>query len=199
MADVISFKLTGVSPLLVHSERGVNPLDDDTREKKAITKKKKKTEEDLEELYRIEWVLGLYYDKGDGNGNKGIGPYVPGQNVEASIKEAARLEKRGKDVVRGLKVINDKIALIYDGPRDIEKLWKAKKFTDVRSVKQQQSRIMRCRPIFPQWSIVCDVSFDTSVFNRSDVEALLTVAGEYIGLCDYRPRYGRFTSEVNKN
>ena len=187
----ISLKITGRNPMLMHSERGVNVLDPDVKRKKAITGKRKKTDDDLADIARLEWEISLYWDEA-------IGPFIPGQNVEACIVEGAKLEKRGKDIARGCSVIEDRIKLEYKGPRDKEKMWAAGKFSDIRSVGQQNVRIMRCRPIFHEWAASFTIAYDKEIFDPADLIRIIEKAGKYAGLGDFRRRFGRFDVEVIK-
>lgn len=189
--QIVKFRIEGVSPLMVHSDKLCNPLNPMTKEIKALTGKRKKTDEDLAEIARIEWKAALHYD------NK-LGPYIPGQNLDATFLSAAKLQKRGPDVKRGLLTIEDRIPIEYDGPRDADKLFKKLEFVDIRSVVVQRSRCMRCRPIFNQWALEFSVGFNPEIFNREDVIKLLQTAGELIGLCEQRPRYGKFSVSVLK-
>ena len=82
--------------------------------------------------------------------------------------------------------------IIYKGSKDPEKLFDDKNFVDKRGVIVNRSRIIRTRPIFREWELVFDVQFIETVVNKSNVIDALTLAGQIIGLCDYRPKYGRF-------
>lgn len=178
--------------MLMHSERGVNILDPLVKQKKAITGKRKKTDDDHAAIARLEWEVSLYFDEE-------LGPFIPGQNIEACIVEGAKLEKRGKDIARGLNVVEDRIKLEYKGPRTIEKLWADPKFQDIRSVGQQQVRIMRCRPIFHEWAATFTLAYDKEIFDPADLIRICHKAGKYCGLGDFRRRFGRFDVEVLAN
>lgn len=185
----IDLKIVSRNALLMHSERGVNVLDPLVKQKKAITGKRKKTDEDLAAIARLEWEISLYFDDD-------LGPYIPGQNIEACIVEGAKLEKRGKDIARGLNIVEDRIKLDYKGPRELEKLWADPRFNDIRSVGQQQVRIMRCRPIFHEWSCKFTIAYDKEIFDPADLIRIIQKAGKYCGLGDFRRRFGRFDVEV---
>lgn len=58
------------------------------------------------------------------------------------------------------------------------------------------SRITRTRPIFTDWSTEVEGAFDPNVLDRKDVENFAQIAGAYIGVGDWRPRYGRFEAVV---
>lgn len=195
--ETLRVKLAGIAPLMMHSGRLADPFDPDTKALKAVTAKRKKTEEDMLDIYRLEWMGGLYYDPG-------AGPFIPGANLDTMVAEAARLQKRGKDVARGFMTLEDRLPLTYEGPRDRAAMFASGRFTDVRGVKNPGTgkRVMRCRPIFREWSLEATLSYDEKVLDEADVRAFLRDGGQYIGLGDYRPgsprggRYGRFEATV---
>ena len=69
----LKVKITGVSPLLMHSDRFANPLDKATKAHKELTAKRKKTDADHEAIAKSEWLGSLYW-------RDDIGPFIPGQN-----------------------------------------------------------------------------------------------------------------------
>lgn len=188
--QTLSFRLTGISPLLMHNDRLADPLDEFAREMKKITSKKKKTDEDHEALARLEFLGGLYYRDG---------VYMPLRCIEATIRDAAKMTKRGKDVQRAITAIGideERARFIYAGPKDAEALFN-QKFYDRRTVRVQMARNMRTRPKFNTgWQVEFDLAYDEEIFNEDTVIDVVDTAGRLVGLCDYRPRYGRFTAEV---
>lgn len=193
MAEV-TFKIVGTTGLMMHNARLANPLDPIAKEIKKITAKRKKTDDDYAELSRLEFVGGLYHDAD-------LGPYIPSQNLEASIREAARLSKRGKDAERAILVL-EHAKLEYKGPRDPKAMWEKQTFHDVRRVsgrgKGGGSSTMRTRPIFNEWSCEFTVIFKEDMINRDEIIEFVNTAGDVTGLLDNRPRYGRFTVESVK-
>jgi hypothetical protein len=186
MMETIKFHLKGTAPALMQSERLANPLDSLARDKKKLATKRKKTDADHEEIARMEFIGSLYYDPA-------IGPYWPGQNIDRMFRDAATITKRGKDVMRAFMTLDDKIPLIYEGPRTPEGMYAERdRFVDMRSVVQQRARIMRCRPIFRDWEVKFEAAFDPDVLNREDVVGFAKTAGQMVGLSTFRPRYGRF-------
>lgn len=174
----------------MHNGRLSNPLDAYAKQIKEITSKRKKTDEDHLAIMRLEWEGGLYWDKDKG-------PYWPGINLDSMIVKAAKSQKRGQDVKRGLQVVEDKVPLLYDGPRDdFDKMFEL--YRDVRGAKVGAATVQRCRPLFPEWAVEFTVAFDVEVFNRADVLSFLVYAGRYVSLSDHRPRYGKFeVEEIN--
>jgi len=182
----LSFKIRGIAPMLQHNGQTSDPLNQFAQAIKKVSGKRSKTEEDYKELAHIEWLSGLYL--------KGKKPCLPGFILEAAMVEAGRKSKRGKQVLAGL-FIEDDAPLIYDGPTDIDKLWADENFRLTASVRVKQNRVMRTRPKFDKWEAQVTISYDPRVLNDSDVREILVTAGESVGLCDWRPRFGRFIVE----
>ena len=187
----IKVKFNSTHTMLMHNNQGVNPTHPLTRQKKEYTGKRKKTDEDLEMIQNIDFELGLYHDEA-------IGPYVPAANVEACLREAAKKSRRGKSVISGVRVFPDYIPLEYDGPRDIEGLKKDMRFRDVKIGKIQKASVLITRPRFDHWSISFTLDYDESIFSDTEMEEIMITAGKYIGLNDYRPRYGTFEPVILK-
>lgn len=191
----VTLKLTGVLPLIIHSERLANPRDPISKKIKVIAAKgKKKTEEDNETLAWLEFQGSFYKEHFDG-----IGPNVPSKNVLATIRDGAKMSKLGKDVTKAMIAPEPACALTYDGPRTIQELWdtgdRPEGFVDLRSVKIGRSRVMRCRPIFREWSLVAKFDLDLAIMDEDVLMEVAEKAGKYVGLGDYRPVYGRFKVE----
>lgn len=181
--------IQGVSPLLLHSDRGANPLSDEAKALKTVSSKRKKTEEDHAAMMRIEWAAGLYLEDGR--------VVVPVENVRASIRDGAKLSKMGKEISRKVFLDGEAIPLVYDGPKDPAKLFEDARFRDVRSVRVGQQRVMRTRPIFRGWSLSFTAYWEPDAFDVELFRQCLESAGKFIGLGDFRPdkggTYGRFS------
>lgn len=183
--EPIKVTIQGLAPLLMHSDRFANPLDPMTKAHKALTGKRKKTDDDHEAIAKSEWRGSLYYDDE-------IGVFVPGQNIDATLIGGAKLQKLGTAFKRGVMVLEDKLPLEYEGPKNPDKLINDERFVDVRGVRVGTAKLMRCRPIFNKWKLSFTVMFNPDVVNREDVLKAIEDAGIMVGLCDYRPRFGKF-------
>jgi hypothetical protein len=186
----VRITMEGTAPLMMHNVRLANPLDSYAKALKAITSKRKKTDEDHERIARLEFEGGLYFDAA-------VGPYVPGLAVEQSIVHGARITKAGKQIERGLFVLDDEVPLLYDGPRTVDGLWDAG-YWSTMAVRVQSARTMRTRPLFRQWSLDVDAQVDPGLVNLNDLQSILVDAGTMTGLLEYRPRYGRFEAKVEE-
>jgi hypothetical protein len=70
-------------------------------------------------------------------------------------------------------------------------------FLDVRGVKVAMAKLMRCRPKFNEWSAEFTIAYNEEVLNAEEIKKAIHDAGQLIGVCDYRPRFGKFSAEVS--
>ena len=189
--ETVAVRIVGISPIIPHNGQLADPMNKFVRSIKEITAKgKKKTDADMEAMARLEFMGGLYVDE-DGH------PAIPGECIEGMIRDGAKKSRAGKDAICG--IISDGVwPIIYDGPKDLEKLWQDERFRDYRGVKVGQARVMRMRPKFPDWSLDFQVTYQDDVVNRTALEKWLRDAGQLVGLCDFRPKFGRFEVESVK-
>lgn len=183
--NIITLKIAGASPLLMHADTLANPLRAATKLHKALTSKRKKTDEDHEAIARSEFISGCYWNEQDGF-------HVPGQNFDAAFLAGAKLSKLGTHWKRGAVVVTDQAKLLFDGPSTPDALWEDSRFIDCRGVKVGQSKIMRYRPIFLEWATVLDVAINEDVLDLREAQKAIEDAGQLIGVCEHRPRFGRF-------
>lgn len=189
----LQVSIRGTAPLLMNNVQMSDPLNPLVKELQKYTKKTKKTEDDHMQIQYIHWRGSLYM-------HQEKGPVVPGLNVEAMIRDAAKTKKKGKAVTAAVIVEPDFIPVEYNGPRDVDGMWDAskdftlpsQKFRDTRSVKPQMNRIMMSRARFDIWTLTFMVKFDESIFDKQELIDIIQYAGDFIGVCDYRPKYGRF-------
>lgn len=188
----IKVEFHGISPLIMHSCKCVNPLNPISIEMKKITaKKKNKTDEDLATLSDLEWEGGLYWD------NK-VGLYIPAENVEATIRDGAKARKKGAVITRGFQCLDMLIPLDIGEDLTFDEMKSDFRFRDVRAMKVKTARVMRTRPRFNMWNISFSASYDEDILNLSDIVDAIAYAGQYVGLCDSRPKYGKFTAKVTE-
>lgn len=187
--------LTGAAPLLMHNAQLSDPLNRYVKEMKPISGKRNKTEDDHLAMARIEFMGGLYYDAD-------LGPVMPAMNIEACLVEGAKRLKQGKNVERGLQIVDQVTPLAYSGPRDLEGLWGdgESEFIARHSVRVMTSRVMRTRPMFNNWALEVSGIYDEALLDEDMLNEICRNAGAFAGLGDWRPRFGKFTHtlEVQK-
>lgn len=178
--------IRGLAPLVMHNGQLADPLNPFSKAMKAISGKRKKTDADLAQMADIEWRGGLYTDGNDR-------PVVPSRVIEAMIAKGATRSKEGKQALSGMFVESDGRLSFAGDNLTIDQLCASPDHRLTVGVRVGQSRVMRTRPIFKDWSVTFEVSASTEVVTDSaSLRRWVSDAGAFIGLCDYRPRYGRF-------
>lgn len=192
----ITITLKGTSPILLHNPRMVDPEFEINRQIKAITSKRKKTDEDLRLIEKLEWYGGMYEMQ---NGNGKI-VSQPTAKLRKCIVNTARISKLGKMVERALSFTALDVPLIYEGPKDIDKLFQDKNYHSRLSVGIGNKRVMRVRPKFFPWGLVIDGLFiEDAGINFDEFERIVELAGLVEGIGDNRVNgYGRFIGKVTK-
>jgi hypothetical protein len=162
-------------------------------EEKNHAKPKKMTQEDrlLDEL--AHWKEKAYVLDPDGL-------YIPGDNIQKCLIEGATYSPL-KVAGDGKKKFGDLIksaCIVYDCilNRKVSDLIQFRKSV-TRSSGMKKSKVAVIRPMLnPGWV----GSFDIQVFDNRLTEdylpTIISYAGLYRGLCDWRPKFGRF--EIKK-
>jgi hypothetical protein len=186
LAETLRFLLTGSSALVMHNSRLVDPLDPWSREIAAITGKRHKTISDYEQLAKAEFYGSAWLDHDR--------PCIPATVIEGLLVAAAKTRRRGSQARSGI-VCPAHVGLTYDGPETLDGLWKDERFRLRIPVRTPGGRVMRTRPLFPEWRAEVEVKFLTSLVDAEAVEGWFKLGGELLGIGDFRPRHGRFSVE----
>ena len=181
----------GTTPLIMHSCQCVNPLHPISKEMKKYTSKKKKTDEDLMTISDLEWEAGAYW-------KDGLGLYIPAENVEATLVNGGKAFKRGTDVQKYVNVTDLYIPFDYGENLTKEQLIHNYEYRDTRAMTVNRAKIMRTRPRFDKWQITFNLMYDETKMDLDTIVNILEYAGSYVGLCDSRPKYGKFVSVVEE-
>lgn len=182
--EKIKLRFTGVRPLLMHNVALADPMSEQAKALKKCTGKRKKTDDDYAAMKRAEWFGGLEVFEGK------LG--LSADRILGTITAGARRKKLGKDVTTGVNAAEEYFPIRHDAPKDLEKMYNTPAYVDTRSVVVGRARVMRTRPKLPEWSVDVELLFDGSVIDRAVLVECAQLAGEYCGLGDFRPRFGRF-------
>lgn len=172
----VNATIVGVAPLLLHS------WNVEAVEAKATAAKNSKTKkrDDLESyVYRTpDGLLG-----------------VPGVNLHAALIEAGRYHadprsprKSARDLVKaGIAPLT-----VVAPFEPATTTWD---YEDARRVTVQRAGITRIRPAMKEgWRLSYDLLINAPEYLTPELVAhLLNQAGRLVGLCDFRPTYGRWT------
>lgn len=181
----------GTTPLIMHSCKCVNPLHPISIEMKKYTSKKKKTEDDLIKIADLEWEAGAYWDDK-------IGLYIPCENIEATIKNGAKPNKKGSDIEKYCNVTELCVPLNYGASLSKEELIKDYNYRDTRPMTVMRAKILRTRPRFNNWQISFNMTYEESKIDVEVIRQAIEYAGAYVGLCDSRPKYGKFVAVIEE-
>jgi hypothetical protein len=189
--------LVGTAPLLMNS--GEADRDGELyRAYYILGQKRGKSLDDEARLRELEWQLRIYLDEE-------IGPYVPGKNVKEMLRSAATKWRKGEEIKRSLVVVENRIPLLYDGPRDQQGLWdEGYRYTAmVANAGAGSGRVVRCRPMFPDWRLEAELAYDPEDLDYDFLCQVVERTQKY-GLGDYRPTFGSFIAtltpgKVSKN
>lgn len=105
----IEMEWTGIRPLIMNNCIGLDALHPITKQICRINKKRTKTEDDVQERDRLQYLSSLYFDEK-------IGPYIPAQNIEACLRDGGKRTKEGKNIQAAVFVsLEEHAALLDDG------------------------------------------------------------------------------------
>lgn len=211
----ITIKVTGRTELLMHSSRLVNPMDPATKElaQAHAEWKRAKTDAAFEAMARAEFNGSMYHNEGEVGGTV-IGPYWSTDAFHACLKRAgAKVTKTGRTTFKNFAAAGllpqggDENPLTYRGfkpgtpPRSLDALWAEPGYRFQRPVRVGAVQVIRTRPVFQSWRFDVPFLLDTEVLDLSDLQRILVIAGQVVGLGDWRPekggRRGRFTAAVD--
>jgi hypothetical protein len=193
----VRITLTGRTPLVMHNVRLADPLYEYTRKIKQITDKRTKTDYDHEQIAKLEWMGGLYIGEADHKGEI----VVPTWNVIRTLEEAAKVIKKGRQVIRSVNAIEIEVPLEFpDRGRKLEELWEmGEQYRFSALVGIQRAKTTRMRPQFPNWSLTMMALLQEDLLNFEQLQEIATQAGVIEGLGDARKLgKGRFTATVEK-
>lgn len=188
----LTLNLTGDGPMMQHNGDLADPLNPYSKKMKEISGKRKKTDDDHLALADIEF-RGSLYETPEGL----IG--LPTLSLVACIYTAATNWKLGAAAKRAIRFDDTTEPLLIDGKHVAADEYLAEfglAVRDRRPVVVQKSRVIRTRPLIPNWSTTFHIEVDPGEFSvTEDMEQVLTRAGQIVGVGEMRPTYGRFTVE----
>jgi hypothetical protein len=190
-------RLTGITPLLIHCDQAANPFNKYSKALKHLTSRRKKTDQDYMEMARLEWESGLYLYDGS--------VQLPADNFEACFLAGAKMSKVGKQYKAGASLVDDHIPLTYKGPSisvqssgeipnpELDKYFDLYKHQQM--VKVGAQKVLRTRPVFQEWKCEIALMYNEAMIDERTLFAAIENAGKYVGMCEKRPRLGRFEVE----
>lgn len=182
--NVVHAEVVGIAPLLQHKYPMPTLLEMKQGGKKTTGSKD----------YTEEWRDSLYLTQ-----DKEI--YQPATHFEAAMVGAAVNYKipgkRGKTYKFLFKaavfVAPDVILHGMSEPKELDTDEQKRLYIDARPVVVQRARVVRLRPAFSAgWKLEFDIEIADNEIAPSLVNEVLTLAGQSVGIGDFRPKFGRF-------
>lgn len=179
--QVFRFKVTGLLPLLTHNPAGMGAQSNGPKTKKIPTKEE-------------EAKQGLYIDA-DGNF------CLPSMAFRSSFLNGLKNKRIGKasaiSVMQAAIFNVDEFCVLIDP--DTEKPLTDYTIDSRRAIVQRQG-ITRNRPRFEKWGCYLNLDIDLDITQAEQVEENLNVAGQIIGVGDFRIErrgiFGRYKAEL---
>jgi len=174
--------IEGTSPLLQHRYIFKDELAASTTKKSGSTD------------YSEEWKKACYWDKE-------VGLYQPATHIEGALIKAAanfqitgRSKKTYKDLVKSAVFAQPEYIPFGFGKKSPDDLL-AKGLIQIHkaAVVVQRNRVERLRPMLPaEWKLTFTLQVLDDQLPKDALKEILDYAGRFVGIGDWRPRYGRF-------
>jgi hypothetical protein len=194
----VKIRLTGTRPLLMARGEAANPFDAAKPDIDAISQKRHKSLEDHERLSRLQFESSMYFDEK-------IGPVMPCDNLWKCMQQGAAKYRETAQVKSQVVIIGlvgkeeDPAAskLIYDGPRDVDGLYKGGfLYRRMGKIPSTKTSVLVSRARFDKWALEFLVEYVD--IEKSRILDYWDRAGALVGLGAWRLRYGLFVAEVIK-
>ena len=179
--ELITFKITGTSPLLMNNPVGMLNVKPDT-----LSAAKKIYDPNVEAQSR------LYKD------DKGF--FLPSVAFRSAILSATSGKKVGKE--KAIFVIPSSVQIAQENTYLVDKKGKSIQHYEIdsRRVVVMKAGVIRHRPKFLEWQTYLPLLIDTDRIPEDSVLTLLNDCGQKIGVGDYRPNkkgwFGMFKAEI---
>lgn len=195
---------TGIRPLIMSNPQTVdieNKYSIESRRLGGLLKKARKKEDEsmMQELAalmkRNDFFASAYYD------DKEKKFFLPDTVILACIKEAAKSQKKGKDIDRSV-LMEETQAYISNVPKaaSLEAAAENEAFyfdTPAKIPPKTGSLIYKRRCIMPTgWQAAFQLTFDDTAITTKLMAEIVTYAGASVGVGGWRPKFGRFTVEI---
>jgi len=199
--ETIKFRLKGLTPTLQHNGRLANPRDPVAKEIKKFSSLRRKEDEHRIAIADLEWIGGLYTDKDiafEVNGTdvtmKPTDAVViwPGDRILRMLQTGATRSRLGKKVQAAVFCTHDPVLRHEGSGRKLNDLLPDQRFRDFRKAGVGDKAVMRTRPSFPNWCLDVEFEFVPQEISREALIKSMAEAGQFIGLSDNRPLFGRF-------
>lgn len=166
-----------------------NKMADQSKSKTELAKQEKT---DKAELERLTWREKAYFD------NDGM-LYIPGENIHQCLKDGCQYwgqrisgegQKTYTNVIASAGICEN---MMLGGHKDGDTIIPFGKSTNGNPSKgKKSSMVYKIRPLMRPWSGTFRMHIFDARLSIHVLKTIITYAGAFSGLCDWRPTYGRF-------
>lgn len=121
---------------------------------------------------------------------------MPAEVLEAAFANGAKKLKLGKQAQATLFVTRNATLRFNGDSLNVDELWGRDQNRFTVGVRVGQNKVMRTRFRTDNWSCDVEIQYDDKMLNKTQVIDIIKTTGEQVGLCDWRPKFGRFSTDV---
>lgn len=198
----LKMQWTGIRPLVMSNPQTVNIVNPYAAESRRLgglmkTARKKGDEDRLveleEEQRRNDFAASAYFD------NDGF--YLPDTVILAVFKEAAKTVRKGKDIDRAVLMTETEARIVTRKKfKSLTEAFADENFrleTPAKIPPRTGALIWKCRCMIPTgWTLNFNLEFEDSLIAEKTIVEISGVAGALVGVGGWRPKFGRFITEV---
>ena len=203
----LRLRWTGTRPLILSNPQTVdatNPYAIEARRiGTALKAARKKQDEDKllelsEEQRRNDFEASSYFGE---LSEGGVGFYLPDTVILAALKGGAKTLKKGKDIDRAVLLTKTEVLIKTNKHfKSMDEAY-ADRFYRIegpcRVPPKTGALIWKARAMMPTgWSVEFDVEYEESLIATKTLVEISAVTGRIVGVGGWRPKFGRFESEV---
>lgn len=127
--------------------------------------------------------------------------YIPGENIHECFKEGAKYwgmripgegQKTYTDVVASAMVVEDADLGMKKDDESIIPYGRGCNGTPGKG-KKSGTKVYKIRPLVRPWGCNVRIHVYDARLNEDIIKTVIAYAGAFRGLCDWRPKFGRFT------
>ena len=194
---------TGIRPLVMSNPQTVqisNRYATESRRLGSLLKaaRKKQDENKLVELeqaqIRNDWEASAYWDDAEKKF------FIPDTLLLKCIRDGAAAAKKGKDIDRAVMISETQAYIETTAYRTLQAAFNDMKFhleCPCKIPPKTGALIWKCRCMIPTgWKVRFEIEFNDDIVATKSIEEAIENAGLMCGIGGWRPKFGRFTTEI---
>jgi hypothetical protein len=160
--------------------------------------RKKQDENKLIELeqaqLRNDWEASAYWDDSEKKF------FIPDTLLLKCLRDGAAAAKKGKDIDRAVMITETQAYVETAGHRTLQAAFNDRAFRlecPCKIPPKTGALIWKCRCMMPTgWKLTFSIEYNDDIVATKSIEEAIENAGLMCGLGGWRPKFGRFTTEI---